>query len=158
MAVAISASIYISTTRRPVSTPFRFATRTDQTKKLRSSLNHITSDPTCIDMNPIRREVNEFWDHLKTVESLGGLPIQGDYSQRLEEFTDYITYLGNHLPYREKNMNALDIDYDYEYCKLSEEIQGILDKLSKMTTTLMGANVSMYLFSASLLYNLLPIR
>ena len=124
-------------------------------RSLRSSLEHIAPDPTCIDMNPFRREVNEFWDHLKTVESLGGLQIRGDYSQRHEEFTDCITYLGNHLRPREKNMNALDIDYDYEHCKLSEEIQGILDKLSEMRTE---ANVSMYLFSASLLYKLLPIR
>ena len=185
VAVAISASIYISTTRRPVSTPFTFETCTDQTKKLRSSLEHITPDPTCIDMNPIRREVNEFWHHLKTVGLLGGFPIGEDYSPRLQEFTDCITYLGNHLPHREDPdpninfVNALDIDYDYEHFKLKEEIRGILDKLekfevvvllyshsdyfkdrakSKMTRALMGPNVSMYLFSASLLYKLLPIR
>ena len=181
VAVAISASIYISTTRRPVSTPFRLATCTGQTRKLRSSLEHIIPDPTCIDMNPTRREVDEFWYHLRTVRLLRELPIRENYSQCLQEFTDCITYLGDHLPAIEvpdpniNFVNALDIDYAYEHFKLKEELQGILDKLTKfndvvlsyshsdyfedrakliMTTALMGPNVSMYLFSASLLYNL----
>ena len=179
VAVAISASIYISTTRRPVSTPFR------------------------LDMNPTRREVNEFWDHLKTVVLPGGLPIGKDYSQRLQKFTDHIRYLRVCLDEEETQSNinivtasdidyayASDIDYAYEHFKLKEELQGILDKLkklqgildelkkfndvelsfshseyykdraiSKMRTTLCRrVYVSMYLFSASLLYNLLPIR
>ena len=168
VAVAISASIYISTTRRPVSTPFR------------------------LDMNPIRREVIEFWYHLKTVVLPGGLPIGKDYSQRLQKFTHRIRNLRVCLDKEETQSNinivtasdidyayASDIDYAYEHFKLKEEIRGVLDKLTKfndvvlsyshsdyfedraklrMTTALMGPNVSMYLFSASLLYNLLPIR
>ena len=96
VAVAISASIYISTTRRPVSTPFRLATCTDQTIKLRSSLKeNIPPDPTCIDMNPIRREVNEFWSHLNSARLLGELPIEENYSQCLQEFTDSLRMLCN---------------------------------------------------------------
>ena len=164
VAVAIIASIYISTTRRPVSTPFSFATCIDQTRKLRSSLEHITPNPTCIDMNPIKREVNELWRHLNTVGLLDGLPIGEDYSPRLQEFTNCMTalrdcLLDTEVPDRNINfVNAVNIDYAYENFKLKEEIQGILDKLLKMRTTLTGANVSMYLFSASLLYNLLSIQ
>ena len=52
-------------------------------------------------MNPIRREVNEFLDHLRNIGLRGGLPIVEDYSPSLQVFTYCITYLGNKLPRRE---------------------------------------------------------
>ena len=137
VAVAISASIYISTTRRPVSTPFTFETCTDQTRKLKT-LKTIPPDPTCIDMNPIRREVNEFWHHLNPAGVIRGLQIGVNYSQPLEEYTDCIKYVWSLFHDREvldQNVSfvkAMDIDDDYEHFKLREELQGILDKLEKI--------------------------
>ena len=137
VAVAISASIYISTTRRPVSTPFTFETCTDQTRKLRA-LKPIPPNPTCIDMNPIRREVNEFWRHLNPAGVIRGLQIGVNYSQPLQEFTGCIKYVWSLFRDREvldqnvSFVNALHIDDDYEHFKLREELQGILDKLEKI--------------------------
>ena len=177
VAVFISSTIFVSTLRRkrPVPEPFSLPTCTIQTGRLRGSLTpNIIPDPTCIDINPIRREVNRFWYHLRTVELLGGLPIGEDYSRCLNDFRDCITDLRNLLDREvlDPNINivdAMDIDDTYEHLKLREELQEILDNLEKfndvvdkfspvdyfenlaneiMTSTLMGPNVSLHLFSA----------
>ena len=187
VAVTISASIFVSTFRRknPVPKPFSFPTCTIQTRRLRGSLTpNIISDPTCIDINPIRREVDRFWHRLRTVELLRGSPIGEDYFRCLEDFKGCITDLRNLLDREVPDpniniVNAMDIDDTYEHLKLREQLQGILDNLEKfndvvdkfspidyfenlanqiMGTILMKPTVSLYFFSASLPYVSLPPR